>query len=88
MVKNRIIPAFALAGLIGIAACEPRDDVRVDQTQEVPPPAQTVEPLPPAQDPMMEPMPEDTLLYPEDTLPQDPATPGTPGDPYGTPRTP
>jgi hypothetical protein len=70
---KKILGTLALAGVIGLTACGPRDDDRViieDATIEQPAPAPTViEPTGPA--PTMTP---DTVLL-EDTLVADPVAP-------------
>jgi hypothetical protein len=78
MLKNRIVPAFVLAGLVGVAACERQEETRIET---VPPtteaPATT--PAPTTTDPMMH---GDTMMMHGDTMMhQQPGTmPGTPGD--------
>jgi len=62
MIKNRIIPAFVLAGLVGVAACERQEETRIETT-----PTTTETPAPATTDPMMtDPMMRDTLH--QDTL--------------------
>lgn len=74
MLKNRIVSAFVLAGLVGVAACERQEETRIETvppTTEVPAttPAPAIEPAP-STDPMMM---DDTLMQPApDTLMVDP----------------
>jgi hypothetical protein len=73
MLKNRLIPAFVLAGLVGVAACERQEETRIETTPATEAPV--AEPAPMTQDPaMMDPMYDDTLhvdtlhTMPHDTL--------------------
>ncbi|CAN5534591.1 hypothetical protein BH24GEM3_BH24GEM3_09250 [soil metagenome] len=81
--KNRIFTALAFAGLMGMAACGPQDETRVDDmTIEAPAAAPTMEPAPTTTtDPMMAPMHDDTLMM-HDTMPGATTVP-----PAGTPQT-
>jgi hypothetical protein len=80
MLKNRIIPAFVLAGLVGVAACERQEETRIETvppTTETPAttPGTTVEPMPGT-------MHDDTLHYTDPNLqPGTPGAAGTPGAP-------
>ncbi|MBA4156041.1 MAG: hypothetical protein H0X65_01015 [Gemmatimonadetes bacterium] len=72
MLKNRIIPIFAVAALVGAAACERQDETRVETpaTETITPspavdpittPGATMDPM----DPMIH---DDTLMMQGDTL--------------------
>lgn len=67
--RRKLIALGLFAGLVGIAACEPRDEPAFedDFRFEEPPPATPVPaPIDTPRDPMMDPMAPDTL--PRDTL--------------------
>jgi hypothetical protein len=73
MIKNRLIPAFVLAGLVGVAACERTEETQIETTPATEAPV--AEPAPMTTDPVMtDPMYDDTLhmdtvpVLPEDTL--------------------
>jgi hypothetical protein len=67
MLKNRIIPAIALTALIGVAACERREETRIETT-----PATT-------ESPAVAPAPTTTDPAHTGPMTTDPAHTGTPG---------
>jgi hypothetical protein len=82
MLKNRIIPAFVLAGLVGVAACERQEETRIETvppTTETPAttPAPTVEPMPGT-------MHDDTLHYTDPAMQPGATQPGAVGTPGTT----
>jgi hypothetical protein len=61
MLKNRIVPAFVLAGLLGVAACERQEETRIET---VPPTTETPATTPaPTADPMPGTMHGDTMYH-------------------------
>lgn len=62
--KNRIFAVLAIVGLVGFTACERQEDVRVEETSEVPATTPTTDP---AWDATNEPTTTDTLVIEDET---------------------
>jgi len=62
--KNRIFAILAIVGLVGFTACERQEDVRVEETTEIPATTPTTDP---AWDATTDPMTTDTLVIEDET---------------------